>query len=94
MQAKTVTPSPSTSTGKSKLPKNHYTRNITPKCVTSGGAHLARSELGQRSSEKSNGAEPLATVSDLTGPAIEPKTSRVDSDVSNHYSNSPVFAFL
>ena len=29
----------------------------------------------------------LATMPDLAGLAIEPKTSRTDSDVSNHYAN-------
>ena len=48
----------------------HYTRSITPKRVTSCGAHLRGLAPGLHSSE-----ETFA----LTGPGIEPQTSRTDS---------------
>ena len=62
----------------------HYTRDITPKRVTSGGAHLR----GLAPGGQHNFAEkPLRcrtvgiTASDLTDPGIEFKISRTDSNV-------------
>ena len=57
----------------------HYTRCNTPERVTSwrgpSPRHCARAT--QLLSKKCrNGGEPLATVSDLTGPRFEPQTSR------------------
>ena len=40
------------------------------------------------------GDEPLATVSDLTGPEIEPQTSRADNDVFNHDANGLVQSLM
>ena len=47
-----------------------------------------------KSKECLSGGEPLATVSDLTGPGIEHKTSCTGSDVLNHYTNRPVSHFI
>ena len=38
----------------------HYSHGITPKRVTSGGAHLRGLAPGQHSSERRSGGEPLA----------------------------------
>ena len=58
---------------KSKKSNLHDTRVITPKRVTSGGAHLRFLAPGQRRSEqKSHQWRAVGdTVFDLTGPAIE-----------------------
>ena len=65
-----------------KTPNFQYTRDITPKCATSGGAHL-RGLLapGKRSSEETSQRWRVVgdTVSDLIDPGIEPQTSRTDS---------------
>ena len=37
--------------------------------------------------KRHSGGEPLATVSDLTCPGIEPKTSRADNNVLNRNAN-------
>ena len=60
----------------------HYTRGITLKRITSGGIHLRGLALGQHSSEETLQRCPAVgdTASDLTGPGIEPHTSRADSD--------------
>ena len=52
----------------------HYTRRITPKRVTSCGAHLRGLAPGQHSSEETS-----QRCADLTGPGIEPQTSQTDS---------------
>ena len=58
----------------------HYTCN-TPKRVTSCGAHLRGLAPGQHSSEETS--QRWRVVGDavpiLTGPGIEPQTSRTDS---------------
>ena len=73
--------------GHLKLKSNlHYSRGITPKRVTSGGPHLRGLGLGQHSSEETS-QRWLAvgnSVSDLTGPKIEPQTFRTDSKVFNN----------
>ena len=59
----------------------HYTHGITLKLVTSGGAHLRGLAPGQYSSEETS-QRWLAvgdSVSNLTGPRIEPQVSRTDS---------------
>ena len=55
----------------------HHTRVITPKRVTSGGAHLRDLAPGLHSSEKTS--QPWRHCVDLTGPGIEPQTSPTDS---------------
>ena len=55
----------------------HYTRRITPKRVTSCGAHLRGLAPGQHSSEETSQRWRLGV--DLTGPRIKPQTSRTDS---------------
>ena len=59
----------------------HYTRGITPKRVTSGGARLRALAPEQHSFRRNVTA--MASrwrhCADLTGPGIEPKTSRTDS---------------
>ena len=63
------------------LHKNlHHARGITPKRVTNGGAHLR----GWTAQQRHSGGEPLTTVSDLTGPAIEPTTYRAYSNNHNY----------
>ena len=58
----------------------YYSCGITPKCATSDGAHLRGLSPGQIISKKHrSGGEPLATLSDLTGPGIEPQTYRTDN---------------
>ena len=61
----------------------NYTRCIMPKRVTSGGVHLRVLALGLHSSEETSQRWRAVgyTVSDLTGPGIEPQTFRADSDV-------------
>ena len=70
---------------KTCLETRHPALPVTPKCLTSGGAHLRGLAPGQHSSEKRcSGGESLAsgdTVFDLTGQRIEPKISRIDSNV-------------
>ena len=59
---------------------NLYTRRITPKRVTSGGAHLRGLAPGQHSSEEtSQRRRVVGDTVNLTGPRIEPQTSRTDS---------------
>ena len=64
----------------------HYTRGIKPECVTSDGVHLRGLAPGQHRNVTSV-ASRSATVSDLTGPGIDPKTSHTDSNVFHHYFN-------
>ena len=60
---------------KQKPKKNlHYTRRITPKRVTSCGAHLRGLAPEQHSSK-----ETWRHCVDLTSPGIKPQTSRTDS---------------
>ena len=54
----------------------HFTRGITPKRVTSCGAHLRGLAPGLHSSEETSQRWHCA---DLTGPGIEPQTSRTES---------------
>ena len=60
----------------------HYTRGITPKRVTSGGAHLSGLAPGQHSSEDTSQRRRavICTGSDLTDPGIEGRTYRTDGD--------------
>ena len=68
-----------------------YTCGITSKCVTIGGAHLRGLAVCNAAPKKRrSGGEPLATLPDLTGPRIEPQTSRAASDVYNHYAHQAV----
>ena len=57
---------------KSKL---DYARGITPKSVTSGGAHLRCLAPGQHSSEETSQRRRAVgdTLPDLIGPGIEPR---------------------
>ena len=61
----------------------HYTRRITPKRVTSGGAHLCGLAPGQHSSEETSQwlRAIRDTVSDLTDSRFEPQTFHTDSNV-------------
>ena len=52
--------------------------------MTSGGAHLRDLAPGQH---RGGDGEPLATIYNLTGPVILPRTSPTDSDVFRHYAN-------
>ena len=61
----------------SKKSNLHYTRGITPKRVTSGGAHLRGLAPGLHNSEETS--QLWRHCVDLTGPGIEPQTSRTDS---------------
>ena len=66
-----------------KMSNLHYTHSITTKRAT--GSISAAQRLGHTAPKKHfSGAD---TVTDLTGPVIEPRTSRVDSDVFNHFGN-------
>ena len=49
----------------------NYTRGITPKCVTSAGAHLRGLGPGLHSSEETS--QRWQHCADLTGPGIEPQ---------------------
>ena len=71
---------------------HHYTRGITPKRVTSAGAHLRCLAPGQNSSEETSQRWRAVgdTVSDLNGPVIKPQTSRTYSDIFNDDLNRPV----
>ena len=62
----------------------YFTRDITPKCVTSGEAHLSGSAWATQ--KHRSGGEPLTTVFDLTDQVIEAKTSRASCGISNHYA--------
>ena len=68
---------------KSNKSNLHYTHDITPKQVTSGGAHLRALAPGLRNSEETSQRWRVVgdSVSDLTGPGFAPQTSRTDSDV-------------
>ena len=58
----------------------HYTCGITSKRVTRGGTISPAWRLGNIATKKrGSGGEPLATLSDLTGPGIEPQTSSTNS---------------
>ena len=60
----------------------HYTRDITPKRVTSGGVHLLDLAPGQHSSEVVRAIGD--NVSNLTCQGIEPQTSPTDSHMLNN----------
>ena len=70
----------------------HYTRGITPKRVTSGGAHFAGLAPGQHSyhktSQRLGGVSD--TVSDVTGLGIESKSFRANSNVFSDYDDGSV----
>ena len=59
----------------------HYARGITPKRVTNGESHLRCFAPGQHCSEETSQRWRAVadTVSELTGTAIEPQTSHIDS---------------
>ena len=67
-----------------------YTRDITPKRVTSGRAHPRGIASEQHSSEKTSLRYRAVgdTVSGLIGPGIEPQTYRIDGDVLTTALNS------
>ena len=67
---------------KSSLYSGYYTE-----AITSGGVHLRGIAPRQH-----RNVTAVASASDLTGPVIEPKTSRGDrpTDDFNHYVNRPV----
>ena len=68
-----------------KNSNHHDTRAITPKRVTSGGAHLRGSKAPKKRRSGSG------TVSDLTDLGIEPMTSGADSGFFNHLTNRLIF---
>ena len=70
----------------SKIKSSLQSRYYTQTCVTSGGAHLRGLAPGQRSSEETSQQRRAVdnSGSEITGPGIEPKTSRADSNVGNH----------
>ena len=58
----------------------HYTRNITPKCVMSSGAHLCCFAPGQHISAETLQWRAVGdTVSNLSGSEIKPQTSRTNN---------------
>ena len=57
----------------------HYTRRITPKRVTSGGAQLRGSWATQLRRNVTAVASRWRHCADLTGPGIEPQTFRTES---------------
>ena len=61
---------------------NRCTRGTAPKRVTCGGVRLRAAKwLGNTAPKKHrSGGEPLATLADLAGPAIEPRNSLTDSN--------------
>ena len=61
----------------------HYTRDITPKHVTSGGIRLRGLAPGQHSSEETSQRWRAVdyTGSDLTSQGMERQTSSADNDV-------------
>ena len=74
----------------------HYTRDITLKRVTSGGAHLRSLAPLQHSSEETS-QRWLAvgdTVSDLTGLGIKSQASLTDGDVVSDLADRPVLRQL
>ena len=62
------------------------------KRVTSSGAHLRGLAPGQHSSEVTSQRRRAVgdTASDLTGPEIEPQTSRTFIDALNNGANWPI----
>ena len=74
----------------SKKLKLHYTRGITSKRVTSGGAQIGGLALGQHNSEETTQRWRAVgkTVSDFTGPGIKPHILLIDSYIFNHYMHS------
>ena len=67
---------------KKKKTNLHFSRGIMPKRETSGGIHLRVLALGRHSSKEMS-QEWLAvgdSLSDLTGPGIEPQIFSTDSD--------------
>ena len=60
----------------------HCTRGITLKRVTSNGAHLRDSAPGHHSFKETS--QPLATLSDLTGPGIDLIKARIAWSLINH----------
>ena len=59
-----------------------HLRGITPRRVTSGGAHPRGITPGHDSYEETSQRwRDVDTVFDLTGPGIEPTTFRTDRDV-------------
>ena len=68
----------------------HYTRGITTKRVTSGGAHLhcmGPSMRNKAPKKYRDGGLPSETLSDLTALGNEPRTSRAVSDIFNDCAN-------
>ena len=68
-----------------------YTIGVSRKGVTSGGARLRGLTPGQHNSEETSQRLRAVgdTLSDLTGPGIEPQFFRVDIDVINNRTNPP-----
>ena len=73
-----------------KIKSSLYSRYYAEACneLRDPSLHLAP---GQHSSEETSQQWRVvgSTVFDLTDPGIVPKTSRIDSDVSNHYNKRP-----
>ena len=61
-----------------KNSKLHYTRDITPKHVTSGGAHLRSACATKLRTNAATVASRWRHCDDLADHAIEPHTSRTD----------------
>ena len=69
----------------------HYTRGITLKRATSGGAHFRSLAPGQHCSEETSQQWRGVgdTVTDLTSPGMEPETFCTDSDVFHNRADRP-----
>ena len=68
---------------KIEIKSSLYSRYYAEACnLTSGGAHLP--DLAPK--KRRSGGEQLATVSDMVGSEIEPRTSRTDYSVLNHFA--------
>ena len=69
---------------KKKLKSSLYSRYYVEACNKwRGPSPQLTAWTTQLQKKCSSGGEPLATLSDLTSPGIEPQTSRADSDVFN-----------
>ena len=82
---------------KNKNSISFFSRGITLKRVFSGGYYLQVSTLGQQSCEETSQRRRAFgnNVSRGTRPGIQPKTSRADIDLLNHYVERSVsFSFF
>ena len=70
----------------------HYTRNITPKHVTSGGIHLRGLAPEQHSCKQMSHRK--RAVDGLTGPGIDPQTICKHPGGLDHLGLGPIFDTL